>query len=162
MRDKLGFMRRTTAAMAGLTLLLCGCGLVRQVVAAQLRPPRFELASLSAEADLQGVTLLLGFQVENPNDVGLHLSGARYALELEGQRAVGGELPGGADFPARATAPLTVPVRVGFQDVPQLLTRVLGRSAIGYRVTGAAQLRTPIGQVEAPFEHSGRFTVPGS
>jgi LEA14-like dessication related protein len=153
-------MRGVTVATVALTLL-CGCGWMRQVVGAGLRPPRFEFASWSAEADVEGVSLLLVFQVENPNDAALHVTGARYTLELEGQRAAHGELPGGVDLPAHATVPLTLPARVGFRDVPSLLARVLGQSAIGYRVTGAAQVRTPLGEVEVPLEHSGQLTVSG-
>lgn len=147
-------------ALVGLVFGCGGCGALRHAIGADLQPPRFTFDSWSAQVDLEGATLLLVFQVENPNPKDLHLAGARYALELDGRRAASGELPGGADFPAQATTPLTVPVRIRFQDLPPLLGMVFGRDSIPYRVTGTAQVRTPIGLMEIPFEHADRLTLP--
>jgi LEA14-like dessication related protein len=112
--------------------------------------------------DLGGATIGLRFDLENPNGFGLDLARVGWGVEVEGTRIATGDMPGGLAIPARGTAPLTLPVRIRFQDVPGIVSLLTsGKDVIRYKVAGNAGVRTPIGIVDLPLQHEDRLDLPG-
>ncbi len=134
---------------------------MRNLMGGAFERPTFTFQSVSLDTlDLEGVTVSLHCRIDNPNSVGLELARLGYALDLEGRRAVAGELAPGLDIPARGSAPLALPVRLRFQDVPGILEILVARDAASYRITGHAGVNTPVGIMDFSFEHQGRAAVP--
>ena len=78
-------MRHVRLAAAAL-LALAGCAEVGKVLGASLEKPRLTFLSVTPrEADLEGVTLLVRYRVENPNAVGLELATLDYRLDVDGR-----------------------------------------------------------------------------
>ncbi len=149
------------AALALLSLALASCAGMDKMIGGALQPPRLELESVAVEAvDLEGATAVARYRVENPNGFGVSVARLSYRLEVEGQQLAAGALPGGLRLPARGAAPLTVPVRVRYGDVPAFVERVAGRDRLAYRVSGAAGFDTPVGSLDVPWSHSGEVPVP--
>ncbi len=147
--------------VAAVAAALLSCAGLKSLVAGAFERPKLTFESAGAEAlDLEGVTIALRYQVENPNGIGLEIAKLSYALDVEGGRVASGDLPGGVKLPAHGTAPLVVPVRLRFRDVPRLVESLLSKEEVAYAVSGSAGVDTPVGVVELPFQHSGTAPVP--
>ena len=152
-------MRRLLALLPALAL--AGCSGVQQMLGAAFEKPRLTYESFQpTELDLEGVTLGLRYRVDNPNAVGLKLANLDYRVEVDGRQAVAGAMKSGLAIPARGSAPLDIPVRVRYADVPGLLDAAFTRDELPFRIEGSAGLSTPIGVVGLPFSYAGRIPVP--
>jgi LEA14-like dessication related protein len=154
-------MRPLRVAIVASVLALAGCAELAQVAKVAVEEPRVTFRSATLDAlDLEGATVAFEWSVENPNSFGLDLASIAYRLDLEGRQAVAGDLPGGLRLPARGAAPLRVPVRVRFADVPGLARLASGKDEVGYRLSGTVGVRTPLGVLDVPVAHEGRLPVP--
>jgi LEA14-like dessication related protein len=151
-----------TLALAALALALTSCAGLQDLARTAFERPRLSFRSAAVEGlDLEGATVALKFDVENPNGFGLDLARVGYGLEVEGTRIATGDMKGGLAIPARGAAPLTVPVRVRFADVPGIVGLLTGgRDAVRYRVAGSVGVNTPVGVVELPMSHEDRLGLP--
>jgi LEA14-like dessication related protein len=151
-----------SASLAGLALVLTSCAGLQDLARTAFERPRLSFRSAAVEGlDLEGATVALKFDVENPNGFGLDLARVGYGLEVEGTRIATGDVKGGLAIPARGAAPLTVPVRVRFADVPGIVGLLTGgRDAVRYRVAGSVGVNTPVGVVELPMSHEDRLGLP--
>lgn len=151
---------RALAALA-LIALLPGCAELGQLAASAVEKPRvtFRAATLQA-LDLEGATVGVTFDVENPNGFGAKLARLDYRVEVDRTQVASGAMQGGLAIPANGKAPVTVPVRVRFRDVPGILQLLRKREAIGYVVSGAVGVQTPIGVIDVPVSHSDRLALP--
>lgn len=154
-------MRKISLALL-LPVLLSGCAGLQDLARAAFERPRLAFRSAAIQdLDLEGATVALTWDIENPNAVGLNLARGGWQVEVEGTRIAGGDLPGGLAIPANGKAPLTFPVRVRFQDVPGILSLLgSGKDDLGYRVSGSIGVRTPIGIVDLPMSHTDRVKLP--
>lgn len=147
------------AALAPLSLAACA-GLDK-VLSGTFERPRLQLESVGVEAvDLEGATAVAHYRVENPNGFGVSVARLSYQLELDGQRVAGGALPGGLRLPARGAAPLVIPVRVRYADVPAFLERVARNDRLAWRASGGVGFDTAIGPVDIPWSASGEVPMP--
>lgn len=150
---------RILAFLSAVALL--GCAGVRQVVAGAFERPRLHFESAGVESfDLEGATAVARYHLENPNGFGIRVARLSYGLEVEGRRVAAGALPAGLHLPSRGSAPLVVPVRVRYQDLPGFLETVARRDRVAYRVAGAVGFDTAIGPVDLPYSHSGEVPLP--
>ncbi len=157
--------RRTGAARAlcaaALAALLGGCTFLRAVTGVGLQRPTLTYESWSPEQlDDEGVTIALHYRLDNPNDFSLDLRRLDYRLEVEGQQAAQGELPGGVQLRADGPTPITFPIRLRWRDIPGLVQVLLTRREVSYRVTGTAGIGSELGMVALPFSHSDRLALP--
>ena len=155
----------TRARLAVLALLaplaLAACAGVQKMISGTFERPRLQLESVGVEAvDLEGATAVARYRVENPNGFSVPVARLSYQLDVEGQRIVAGALPGGLLLPARGAAPLVIPVRVRYGDVPAFLDLVARRDRIAYRVAGSVGFDTALGPVDLPWSHSGEVPLP--
>jgi LEA14-like dessication related protein len=152
---------RCARIASALLLAATGCAEVGKVIGASFEKPRLSFESWEPrEADLEGVTLALRWRVDNPNSVGLRLSGLDYRLDVEGHQAIAGSAAGGIRIPSRGSAAVDLPVRVRYADVPPLVGSLFGRESLAWRISGEAGLETPVGPVRIPFSHEGRVPAP--
>jgi len=142
-------------------LAACGCAELKQIAAAAFQKPTVELRSASLQSlDLEGATVAFDWRVANPNGFGLHLARLSYALEVEGKRAVDGELKNGIEIPASGSADVRLPVHVRFADVAGFARLVAARDRLAYRLSGSAGVSTPVGVVDLPLAHEGTIETP--
>ena len=131
----------------------------------QLREPLFRVSSIRILRDrLVTTELLLGFEVENPNDFPLALESCSWSLEAEGKPWVKGSLGGGSEEPIVAPAGATIvrelEVELNFADSDRRLFDLIARlGSVRYRLRGEALLSAGGG---ASRTLAARFDVEGS
>jgi len=154
--------RRPSALLAAaLALTLSGCAFLQRIAQGGFQPPKLSFQSWSADQlDLEGVTIALHYQLENPNQLGLDLRRITYKLEVEGTQAGEGELSAGIQVPPRGAAAVSIPVRLRWRDVPRLAEVLLSRAEVAYRITGSAGVGSALGTIELPFDHRDRVAIP--
>ncbi len=155
-------MRRASLALAA---VLCACsGTPPRVPAPRpvpVDPPELSLDSfLPEQLDAVGVTLTLQGEVRNPNPVDLSISRYRYAVELEGRIVASGQTAGRLALPRGASAPVRIPVRLQWVEVPGFLGLLVARESVPLRVTGSASVPTPRGVLELPYAVEGAVVLP--
>jgi LEA14-like dessication related protein len=154
-------MRKPLLALL-LPLLGSGCAGLQDLARQPFRAPTLAFRSATLEAlDLEGATVGFRYDLENPNAVGVDLARAAWRVEVEGTRVAAGDLPAGLSVPARGKVPFSFPVRVRFRDVPGVVSLLgSGERDVGYRLSGALGVRTPVGIVDVPLSHAGRVSLP--
>jgi hypothetical protein len=135
---------RSVACVLGL-IIVTSCATLRDVV----QPPRFSIASgrlaelrligPSIQNPLGGAAVRIWARVENPNPVGLVLSGLTGNFFLDDTRAAAVNFPLG--LPLLASRDTVIPLGLSFRfsDLPGLAnvaTGLITRSAVGYRIDG--------------------------
>jgi LEA14-like dessication related protein len=150
-------------ALLVLAFLLASCAEVQKLARSSIREPKLTFRSASLQAlDMEGATVAFTWDLENPNGFGVDLARVGWTIDVEKTRVAAGDLPGGLQVKANATAPVTFPVRVRFRDVPGIVSLLgSGKDAIGYRLAGTIGVRTPIGIVDLPLSHEDRLRLPG-
>ncbi len=153
-------MRRLALAVV---LSLAGCAGLEQFAASAIQKPKITFRSASLTSlDLEGATVSLTWDLENPNAFGLDLAKVAWTFDAEGKRGASGDVPGGLQLRASATSPVTFPVHVRFQDVPGIVSLLgSGKDEVRYAVAATIGLRTPVGELDLPVSHSDKVRLPG-
>jgi LEA14-like dessication related protein len=148
--------------LALLAVSVAGCSLLGKLARSAFDPPTLEFVDWSAQGlDAEGVTIALQYKLTNPNAQGFKLARVGWALDLEGKPAAKGDMPSGLEVPASGSAPLEVPVRVRWRDVPDLVKLLLSpKGDVGFKISGTAAVAGPLGDVELPFSREGRVDLP--
>jgi LEA14-like dessication related protein len=154
---------RTGSAAAAVALLAaCGGGhRVPPPPVVPVDPPVLRIDSFLPQAfDATGVTLALQGRIENPNAVALSVSRITYAIQVEGQPASSGQIQGRVSLPAGAAVPVTVPARLLWANVPNLLAVLASRESLPVHVSGAVAVPGPSGLIELPYAIDGVVVLP--
>jgi LEA14-like dessication related protein len=154
-----GGMRRVALA---LLLSLAGCAGIQQLAASAVQKPKLTFRTASVTAlDLEGATVSLTWDLENPNGFGVDLAKVSWTFDAEGRRVAAGELPGGLQIRANGTSPVTFPVRIRYQDVPGIVNLLgSGKDEIRYAVGATVGVRTPVGVLDVPVTHADKLRLP--
>ena len=145
-------------------LALAACAGIEKLAASAVQPPKLTFKSAALQAlDLEGATLAFTWDLENPNGFGVDVARVAWSVDAEGTRIASGDLPGGVKIAARATAPVTFPVRVRFQDVPGIVGLLTsGKDQLAYQLAAKVGVNTPVGVVEVPVSHAGHVALPAT
>jgi LEA14-like dessication related protein len=109
--------------------------------------------------DLEGFTLGLSWNVDNPNSFPFRLSRLGWALELDGQHAARGDTVKAIEVPAAGAAAVAIPVRLRWADLPGLMRLATNRDELGFKVSGVAAVASTFGDIDVPFSRTGKFTL---
>ena len=141
--------------------LLAGCALVRSAVSSAFERPTvaFQEAKLPS-IDFDGAELDLVFLVTNPNSMGLDLTQANYALQVEGKQVLAGAPQNGLVIPGHGTTAVTFPAHVRWNEIAPALQALFAQDQVHYKATGQLGVNSPIGLVTLPVEHEGTFASP--
>jgi LEA14-like dessication related protein len=152
-------MRKVALA---LVLSLAGCAGLKDLAASALQKPKLTFRSASiTTVDLEGATVSLTWDLENPNGFGLDLAKVAWTFDAEGKRVASGDVPGGLQIKASATSPVTFPVHVRFRDVPGIADLLSsGKEEVRYAVAATIGIRTPLGELDLPVKHEDKVRLP--
>jgi LEA14-like dessication related protein len=154
-------MRQRTPAVAVLLAVaaLAGCA-SKQKVAAQPSPKLVFVSHEIESAGFQSTALVFDCVLQNPLSTPVALSGARWALDVEGTRVAEGELPGGMEVAPGASAPVRVAAPVRFSMVPKFGLAMAKNGEARYHLAMTASVATAAGPVDAPLVHDSTFRGP--
>lgn len=142
----MNYTRRLSIAV--LILALGGLGACASFPENVINTPEVELRDIEVVGlGFSAQTLLLSFDVSNPNPFPLPLNHIKYGVKLDGQRLASGETPCVISIPAGGDAEFAISVELDLlSTAPQLLTilRNAGRSGIPYELKGEFGLDIPL------------------
>ena len=113
------------------------------------------------EVDFSGQTILLGFDVSNPNPFPLPITAVSYGVELDGYRFASGETDGGFIVPASGEQEFVITVELNLlKTAPQLLfiVRNAEKRDIPYELNGKLGVDIPFTD-PLSFESSGAIRL---
>jgi LEA14-like dessication related protein len=141
--------------------LLSGCALLRSAVSSAFEKPTIAFREAHvASMDFQGAELDLVFAVTNPNSMGLDLTRAAYALDVEGHRVVSGMPQNGLVIPGHATTNVVFPANIRWTEIAPAIQALFAQDAVHYKAAGSIGIDSPIGLIDLPVEHEGTFASP--
>lgn len=130
-----------------------------------VKKPTASVRSASvADLTQQGMTVNFAVDVNNPNAVEIPLTGARYKLALGGVQVLDNEARTEAAIPANGSAPVTLPVRLTFQNLLSA-QQALARSGgdVPYDFDGGLDFSAgglPVGgPIRVPLRASGTLSM---
>ena len=153
-------MKRSVILVLVAATLLTGCESLRRLGLTVERPTaRLESVSLAnltfREAELDASIL-----VDNPNAVGITLSGLSYRLEIEGSEFIAGDQPKGIAVAAFDESALSLPVRIGFENLFDTYESVRTKDEASYLLEVDLRFDLPIlGRVTIPLRREGTMPV---
>ena len=144
-------------AWAGLWVVVCGCATVGHL---SFSEPTVELKQINITGfGLSGGTLDLVFDVYNPNAYRLRSTRVEIGLDLEGRHFGDALLERPLDLSPTNHSQVVVPVRFEWAGVGAGAKALLLRQAIGYGVTGAVLLDTPLGSKRVAVNGAGHVPL---
>ncbi|MET0091126.1 MAG: LEA type 2 family protein [Candidatus Thiodiazotropha sp.] len=144
-------------------LLLSACaslGQVGQVLEGQRPTAAVEGMRLTG-LDMNGVDLNFDVKVDNPNPVGISLSGLDYHLKLFGRSFLKGEQPMALNLAANGRSRVQLPVRLGFQQLLSSYQQLKDAREVAYALDLGMGFEVPLlGRVRVPVSYQGKYPIP--
>ena len=138
-------------------VLLAGCATVGHL---SFTEPTVELKQINITGlGLSGGTLDLVFDVYNPNAYRLRSTRTEISLDLEGEHFGDALLERPLDLSPTNHSQVIVPVRFDWAGIGAGARGLLRRKAIGYGVTGAVLLDTPVGERRVAVRGAGEVPL---
>ena len=158
-------MRRLALAVAMASAaagLACASGGGSSAASAPPPPPFYrpeiELRNVRfAGAGMTGGAMDVVLRVYNPNDYPLRSPRVAYRLIVDKHEVAEGTYDTNVDVPARDSAVMRVPMKVGYTSVARGARSLLGDGTVDYRVLGRIHVDTPHGRLSSPYDRKGRF-----
>jgi LEA14-like dessication related protein len=144
-------------------LLLVGCATLEEVgQALEGQKPTAEVKGVKlTQLDFNGVDLAFDVKVDNPNPVGISLSGLDYDLKLLGSQFLSGEQPMGMRLAAKDSSQVAVPVRLEFKQLLAAYQQLKSADKAGYDLDLGLGFDVPVlGNLRVPVSYSGELPIP--
>ena len=155
--------RKPLPILVLIIFVVSGCATLEQVgQVLDGQKPTAEVKGLRlTQLDFNGVDLAFDVQVDNPNPVGISLSGLDYDLKLLGSRFLTGEQPMGLQVAANGSSPVAVPVRLEFQQLMAAYQQLKHADKAGYQLDLGLGFDVPVlGDLRVPVSYSGELPIP--
>ncbi len=124
------------------------------------KKPTVKYESMSiAGISLKETDLEFNFKIINPNSIGISFTNYDYHFEVNNNPLLQGTQQLNTKIPANGGNTFKVPAKVNYSDLFKAAKSLAGRSESPYRLRGTASVKTPIGPIEIPFSHSGKFPL---
>lgn len=148
--------------LAGLAaiLLFTGCESLRRI-GLSIERPTATVASVSvSRLDFREAELTTEVLVDNPNAVGITLTGFSYTLTVEGVEFLSGTQTRGVSIPAFGERGFEFPVTVGFRNVVDTVGAIGDRTEASYTLDIDLSFELPVlGDVTVPVRREGTFPI---
>src|SRR5690606_4634318 len=108
---------------------------------------------------LEGVNMAFDLDVKNPYPVAIKSPKFKYSLAVEGNPLATEQIAEGLNLPARKTGVATLPVRVGYQDLFNIMGGLRGANKANYKIDGSFLVDALGKDFELPFGHEGIMPI---
>ena len=151
-------MAKTEAwRLAVVAIVVASCATLRQAL--NFQEPQVDLQQINITGlGLSGGTLDLVFDVYNPNQYRLTSTRLDVGIDLEGTHFGDALIDKPLDLSAENHSQVVMPVRFEWAGVGAAARGILTKQALGYGLTGAVLVDTPIGEKRVQLRGNG--TVP--
>lgn len=153
-------MKRIMLAGLAALLLLTGCESLRRIGLSIERPTATVAAVSISRLDFREAELAAEILVDNPNAVGVTLTGFSYRLEVEGVEFLSGIQTRGISIPAFGERSFEFPVTIGFRNLVDTVGAVGDRDEASYTIDVDLSFELPVlGEVTVPVRREGTFPI---
>lgn len=159
-------MRRTirtlvsTAALIAILVPSSACALLQQLLG-NIQYPVVKVTQMVPELkDIANAVLHFKLNIQNPNPVGFKLAGIGYGLDVEGKHVADGRTRKGLTLKPKGKSATSVDINVKLIEVASTLLELLGQANADYAGTFNLEFDTPVGKIDIPVKHSGKFPLP--
>jgi LEA14-like dessication related protein len=144
-------------ALALLTLTISGCSTLPKTL--NIVNPTYSLRNVQPRVaialPLSASTIDLNFDlgIDNPNEVGINLSGINFDVFVNGNRLLSSFSDQGVNIPARGHGAVHLRSRVGYNDIRSIFQQVadvIQGNRANYELRGTAYYDTPVGRLNFP------------
>lgn len=137
-----------------------GCPQAEEAIRQAVKPPEIRVEQiLPTGISAQQLDLELGISIDNPNPLGLSLSGIDYNLEFAERPLASGTGGSGLRLVPSGTSEATVPVSLLFTDLGAIYEQFRGADEVPYRLHGKVRVDTPIGEIPIPYDVQGKLPI---
>ena len=139
------------------SLLFSGCAAVQSAL--NIQNPRYSIRNIRPRVDValplsaSSIDIDFAIEVDNPNDVGLHLDQIDFDLFINDSRILDSVSQQNIRIPANGRGDVLLNTRIGYDSVRSLwsqLVSVIQGNRARYEVRGNAYYNTPIGRMKFP------------
>jgi LEA14-like dessication related protein len=142
-----------------MVLLFSSCQTLQQLASIQqptLEADNVRLSNLSFEA----ADLILDVKINNPNPVGVSLTGFDYDLQIAGASLVKGDQKSKQTISAGGQSTLQIPVTLVFKDLYQAVQTLKNQDSAMYKIACGLVFNLPVlGQIRIPVSQSGHLPM---
>jgi len=126
-----------------------------------IQKPAFQLTdSRITKLSFKGVDLVFDVQIENPNSLGISLSGFQYDFLINQRQLVNGRSDEELKIPARGKETVRIPVSLLFSQIYQLYSSLRNRDSVDYQMNTCFLVNLPVlGQMTIPLKKSGKIPL---
>lgn len=142
-----------------LLIMLSGCSLFRS--ATSMEAPEIVYNDFHINGfSLDGVDMLFGFEVTNPNNQGVRAENYRYEFFINDESLLSGERSEQFELHARDSQIIQVPLSMNFQQLYRAGQAVANRDSIHYQLETEVEFNLPvIGSRRVPVRAEGYLPV---
>jgi len=153
-------MKKIMLAGLATLLLLTGCESLRRIGLSIERPTATVSGVSVSRLDFREAELTAEILVDNPNAVGITITGFTYTLIIEGVEFLAGTQTRGVSIPAFGERAFEFPVAVGFRNVVDTVGAVGDRDEANYTLDIDLSFELPVlGDVTVPVRREGTFPI---
>lgn len=135
--------------------LSCGAGCASLGIRPEIEDVRARVTAL----DIQGVSLAIDVDVNNPYPVALKTPQFNYGVDINQTPLFDSATETSVDLPAGKVGTATLPLRIRYTDLWKLAASLRESKEIGYRLRGAFVVNALGQSHELPLSHEGTFPV---
>ncbi len=145
--------------VVGLLAAFSGCETLRSLISVERPEVRVEGAELTA-LSFDGAEVTVELTIDNPNPIGISMSGFSYELLIEGNRFLDGDISEAIQIDAMDSSSLKVPVAFGFRDLVDTVQSLGDAEEAAYEVNLTLRFDLPVlGPISVPVQADGTFPV---
>ncbi|MCK5739012.1 LEA type 2 family protein [bacterium] len=147
-------MKKNILIFLFICLFIGSCATMRQLV----QEPSVQFDSMElADFSFDDITALFTFNVNNPNAIGIKLSGYDYILAVNDKQFLQGTQNLPVTVPAKGTGKVTIPVTVKFAELYKMYQSTRSADEFSYNVVGNVLVNAAISTLKIPFSTSGKL-----
>ncbi|MGH1365688.1 MAG: LEA type 2 family protein [Calditrichia bacterium] len=137
--------------------LISGCSTVGALMNKNFQAPQASVSNVSISGlSFDAANLLFDINVNNPNSVGIKLSGFDYDLAINGNGFLNGINSDGLEIAAGAAKNVQIPLSISFADLYRTFQSVQTQDSSEFALKAGLSFNVPIlGDVRVPVSKSG-------
>ncbi len=141
-------------------ILFYGCPEATETIQQVVQPPPINVADVAVSGiSSKSLDLDLGLSIDNPNPIGLYLSGIDYDLSLAGRDLASASQRSGIEIQAAGASKTRIPLSLAYNEVKAIYDSVKGQDEIPYGLSGRVYIDSPIGEIPIPFQAEGMLPI---
>lgn len=150
------------ASLLLIALLQTGCQTTKEILnRMNVKEPGVSVTNVAVEKmSLVGVNFIFDVKIDNPNQVGIDLSGFDYDMLINGHSFVKGNQEQPVKIEPKGNSTVQIPLMIGFVDLFSVFSSLKKQGEASYQLTTGFHFDVPVlGKVRVPAEKTGSFKL---